>query len=85
MGYSVYEDGQLRMFEEYKEAEKFAAKMTKRQVVEKARRQGASANPKVRVSVEKIRNDAIGAGIFFESVVEAIATDEFRIGQGSIQ
>src|SRR5699024_9654998 len=85
MGYSVYEDGQLRMFEEYKEAEKFAAKMTKRQVVEKARRQGASANAKVRVSVEKIRNDAIGAGIFFESVVEAIATDEFRIGQGSIQ
>ncbi|MGI6006669.1 MAG: hydantoinase/oxoprolinase family protein [Ruminococcus sp.] len=83
LGYSVYEDGQLRMFEEYKDAEKFAVKMTKRQVLEKAKRQGASESPKVKVNIEKFRNDSIGSGIFFESIVEAVATDEFRIGQAS--
>ncbi|MGI6012001.1 MAG: hydantoinase/oxoprolinase family protein [Ruminococcus sp.] len=83
MGYSVYEDGQLRMFEGYKEAEKYAVKMTKRQVLEKAKRQGASEKPKIKINIEECRNDAVGSGIFFESIVEAVATDEFRIGAGS--
>lgn len=83
LGYSVYEDGQLHMFEEYKDAEKFAVKMTKRQALEKARLQGSSENPRIKVNIEKFRNDSFGSGIFFESIVEAVATDEFRISRYS--
>ena len=78
-----YEDGQLHMFEEYKDAEKFAVKMAKRQALEKARLQGSSENPRIKVNIEKFRNDSFGSGIFFESIVEAVATDEFRISRYS--
>ena len=78
-GYSVFEEDQKHMFDEYPDAEHFAVRMVKKQLLEKAERQGAAGNPKVEVNVKKIRNDAVGAGIFFESIVEAVATDKFRI------
>ena len=67
------------MFDEYADAEHFAVRLVKKQLLEKANRQGAAGKPKVEVNVRKIRNDAVGAGIFFESIVEAVATDKFRI------
>ncbi len=78
-GYSVFEDDQKHMFDEYADAEHFAVRLVKKQLLEKANRQGAAGKPKVEVNVRKIRNDAVGAGIFFESIVEAVATDKFRI------
>lgn len=78
-GYSVFEEDQKHMFEEYADAEDFAVRMVKKQLMEKTKRQGASMNPQVEVNIQKIKNDGIGTGIFFESIVEAVATDKFRI------
>lgn len=78
-GFSVYDDGKRLMFEEYPAAEEFAIEMTKRMVWEKAQKQGASGNPQIKVNVEKVRTETVASGLFFESIVEAVATDEFRM------
>ncbi|MDO5423282.1 MAG: hydantoinase/oxoprolinase family protein [Eubacteriales bacterium] len=84
-GYAVYEGTELRMFERYGAALEFAKEAAKRQVLLKARKQGASERPQVQVTVEEIRDEASGAGILFESVVEAIATDRFQISEEAYQ
>lgn len=78
-GYSVYEGEKRYLFEELEEAVAFAKELAEKQVLEKAKKQGASDHPKVTISVENISNGAVGADIFFESIVEATATDEFVI------
>lgn len=78
-GFSVYEDGKCLMFEEYQEAEDYAKVMTRRQVLEKARKQGASGHPQVKIQVERVCTETVASGLFFESIVEAVATDEFSI------
>ncbi len=82
-GYSVYEGSHRRMFEEYPEAEKLAIDLARKQVLDKARRQGASSNPKVKISVRKVRMGEEEDSFFFESIVEAVATDQFRIPHSS--
>lgn len=78
MGYSVYEGSRLHMFREYEEAESFAVALAEKQVLEKTRRQGASAQPKIQISVQQITDEHGGSGLFFESIVRATATDMFR-------
>ena len=77
-GYSVYREQERLMFKEYKEAEAFAEELAKKQVLEKAKRQGASEHPRVEMQVHTLGEELI-QGMFFESVVEAVAVDEFRI------
>ncbi len=79
-GFSVYENGKQRLFHEYEDAETFARDLATRQVYQKARLQGASEHPHIEISVREVRNKAVGANIFFESTVEAVATDQFQIG-----
>lgn len=78
-GYSVYDGNCFRMYQEYSEAEKFAVGLSKRLVLEKARRQGASEQPDIKVTVKKIGGEDVGIDLFFESIVEATATDRFQI------
>ncbi len=78
-GYSVYDNGTLHLFDELEEAIAYAKELAERQVLEKARKQGASAAPTVKMQVEEIANKAVGADVFFESIVEAVATDAFVI------
>ena len=78
-GFSVYDEGRCLMFAEYPQAEAYAKEMTRRQVWEKAQKQGASGKPQIKVNVEKVRTETVASGLFFESIVEAVATDEFRI------
>ena len=80
-GYSVYEGEIRRMFEDYDEAEAFARRLTAEKVLEKARRQGASGRPEIRTSVHQIRSAAGKSSMFFESIVESVATDSFSVGQ----
>ncbi len=77
-GYSVYEDGERRLFEEYEEAEAFARNLAERQVYAKAARQGTSGKPDVALTVEKIKSSHDDAGVLFETLVSAVATDKFR-------
>ncbi|MDY3918900.1 MAG: hydantoinase/oxoprolinase family protein [Candidatus Limivivens sp.] len=76
-GYSVLEDTRTRMFETYDEAEQFAVETGKKQALARAGRQGASS-PELQVQIKKIRNDAAGASIFFESNVEVTAAGSFQ-------
>ena len=76
-GFLVLEGEKRRLFEKYEEAEAFAAAEAKRLAAEKARRQGAGDSLKLQVSIEKIRDDSVGSGIFFESIIEAVATGAF--------
>lgn len=74
-GYSVM-DGENRIkFEHYPDAEKYASDLALRLVREKARRNGNSETPHIEIKAEKI----YGVGVYFETVVEAIATDEFKV------
>lgn len=79
-GYSVYEDGERRLFEEYEEAEAFARSLAERQVYVKAARQGTSGQPDVALTVEKIKSSPDDSGVLFETLVSAVATDKFHIG-----
>lgn len=81
-GYSVYEGSEQRMFAEYPEAEKLALKLAEQQVLDKSRRQGASGSPQVKISVKKLRLTEDESSVFFESIVEAVATDQFQISAG---
>ena len=78
-GYSVYEGQRRRMFEEYGDAEDLARKLAQKLALEKSRRQGASGNPRITVSVRKITSGNGRNDIFFESIVEAVAVDRFSI------
>lgn len=78
-GYSVSVSGKVHKFISYREAEAFAVGTAKRMVSEKSRAQGASAEPDIRVDIRQIRSDAGKASLFFESVVEAVATDIFQV------
>ena len=80
-GYSVYEDGERRLFEEYEEAEAFARGLAERQVYVKAARQGTSGQPDVALTVEKIKSSPDDSGVLFETLVSAVATDKFHIGK----
>ena len=80
-GYSVYEDGERRLFEEYEEAEAFARGLAERQVYVKAARQGTSGQPDVALTVEKIKSSPDDSGVLFETLVSAVATDKFQIGK----
>ena len=79
-GYTVYEDGERRLFEEYEEAEAFARGLARRLVCAKAARQGTSSRPNVALTVEKIKSSPGDAGVLFETLVSAVATDKFHIG-----
>ena len=76
--YSVYEGTSRHTFEKYAPAEAFALEAARRAVKEKAIRQGSSENPRIQVEVKKIRSESALASIFFESIVEASAYDEFQ-------
>ena len=76
--YSVYESTSRHTFEKYAPAEAFALEAARRAVKEKAIRQGSSENPRIQVEVKKIRSESALASIFFESIVEASAYDEFQ-------
>jgi N-methylhydantoinase A/oxoprolinase/acetone carboxylase beta subunit len=78
MGYSVFEGSRMHMFREYADAEQFAVGLAEKLVLEKTRRQGASAQPEVRITVQQITDEQGGSGLFFESIVRAVATDMFR-------
>lgn len=81
-GYSVYEGQERRMFAKYEEAENLACTLARQQVLEKARRQGASGNPQIRISVQKITSGEGEEGVLFESLVEGTAVDQFQIYRG---
>ena len=78
-GYSVYEDGERHLFEEYAEAEAFARSLAMGQVHERAARQGTSGHPDVALTVEKIKSAPGDGGVLFETLVSAVATDKFYI------
>jgi len=48
-----------------------------REASDKACRQGAAGTPQVQVQVRQIRSRTGEINMFFESIVEAIATDQF--------
>jgi len=76
-GYSVYEGEERHMFHDYEEAEAFARSLAVREASDKACRQGAAGTPQVQVQVRQIRSRTGEINMFFESIVEAIATDQF--------
>ena len=57
-------------------------KLAEQQVLDKSRRQGASGSPQVKISVKKLRLTEDESSVFFESIVEAVATDQFQISAG---
>lgn len=79
LGYSVYQDENRIMFDQYPDACAFAEQLCRKLVLEKARKQGASKNPEIRVSTREIKSSPGAAALLFESVVEAVATDSFQL------
>jgi N-methylhydantoinase A/oxoprolinase/acetone carboxylase beta subunit len=75
IGYSVFDDTKMRMFEAYEEAEAFALSQVKNRIVKRAEKQGASQKPSINISVQKIKSPT--QGVLFESIVQAVATDCF--------
>lgn len=78
-GFSVFDENGKHLFESYEEAEQFGLDYARRQVLEKARKQGASGDPSVELKIRQIRADAGKASMLFEAIIEATATDIFRI------
>lgn len=78
-GFSVFDEQDKHLFGEYETAEKFALEYARKKVLEKAKKQGASGEPAVELKVREIRADAGKASMLFESIVEATATDIFKI------
>lgn len=76
LGFRVFEGTTRHMFEEPEEAEAFAKELAEKLVLEKAKEQGASVNPKVETSVRYVGEDM---GVLFEILVEAVATDSFQL------
>ncbi len=79
MGYSVYQGEDRIMFDHYPDACAFAEELCRKLVLEKARKQGASKNPEIRVSMREIKSSPGKTGLLFEGVVEAVATDTFQL------
>ncbi len=75
-GFTVFEDTTRHWFEEEEEAEAFARELALRLVLERAREQGSSEYPEVEIKVRRVGEDM---GILFEILVEATATDSFRL------
>ena len=79
LGFSVYQGEERIMFDHYQDACAFAEELCRKLVLEKARKQGASLNPEIRVSMREIKSSPGKTGLLFEGVVEAVATDTFQL------
>ncbi len=75
-GFVIFDDTERHMFEEEEEAEAFAEDLARRKVLERAREQGASGDPRVEIRIRHVGEEV---GILFEILVEAVATDSFRL------
>lgn len=79
-GFSVTDGRGKHKFEHYEDAEKYAEKTARKLAAEEARRQGAGENPEIRILKRQIRtSSAVGPEVFFETVVEAVASGRFRV------
>lgn len=79
-GFSVTDGKGKHKFEHYEDAEKYAEKTARKLAAEDARRQGAGENPEIRILKRQIRtSSAVGPEVFFETVVEAVASGRFRV------
>ena len=79
-GFSVTDGKGKHKFEHYEDAEKYAEKTARKLAAEEARRQGAGENPEIRILKRQIRtSSAVGPEVFFETVVEAVASGRFRV------
>ena len=79
-GFSVTDGRGKHKFEHYEDAEKYAEKTARKLAAEDARRQGAGENPEIRILKRQIRtSSAVGPEVFFETVVEAVASGRFRV------
>ena len=75
-GYRVFDEDEMHMFESYEDALALAKKLAEQKVYAKARKQGASENPRIEFSEES----ALVANSIYETNVIAIATDEYQMG-----
>lgn len=75
-GYSVFENGQLHMLDDCKEAEDFGCEVAKRAAREKAMRQGMKTEPQIDVSLRRIKSSPDDFGVLFETVITATATEK---------
>ena len=79
-GFSVTDGKGKHKFEHYEDAEKYAEKTARKLAAEEARRQGTGENPEIRILKRQIRtSSAVGPEVFFETVVEAVASGRFRV------
>lgn len=79
-GFSVTDGKGKHKFEHYEDAEQYAEKTVREQAAEEACRQGAGENPEIRILKRQIRtSSAVGPEVFFETVVEAVASGRFRV------
>ena len=78
-GYSVYRGEERIMFDKYGEACEFAEDLARRLVLEKAKKQGSSSNPEIKISRREIKSSPGKTGLLFEGIVEAVATDTFQL------
>ena len=79
-GFSVTDGNGKHKFEHYEDAERYAEKIARKQAAEEALRQGAGENPEMRVLKREIRtSSAVGPDVFFETVVEAVASGRFQV------
>lgn len=79
-GFSVTDGKGKHKFEHYEDAEKYAEKTARKLAAEEARRQGAGENPEIRILKRQIRtSSAVGPEVFFETVVEAVASGRFQV------
>ena len=75
-GYEVFEKGKRHMFVKYGEAEAFGYEVAKREVMEKALRQGIQSSPRVELGKKQIKSCADDSGVLFETWITAVATEE---------
>ncbi|MGI6055821.1 MAG: hydantoinase/oxoprolinase family protein [Bilifractor sp.] len=83
-GFSVTDGNGKHKFEHYEDAERYAEKTARKLAAEEARRQGTGENPEMRILKREIRTaTAVGPEVFFETVVEAVASGRFQVSAGS--
>ncbi len=75
-GYSVFEQGQLHMFDVYEDAEAFGCEVAKREALRKARRLGIQKEPRITVTLQQIKSNPDNSGVLFETLVNAMAVEE---------
>ena len=79
-GFSVTDGSGKHKFEHYEDAERYAEKTARKLAAEEARRQGTGENPEMRILKRQIRtSSAVGPEVFFETVVEAVASGRFHV------